>query len=102
MKKRHLKAIREVAEKLPTVTQKSVEKHIVKGSTLLAMGQVLGYNDKPIVPEDGYLDEFPVIMAINHTRRMKKLYKKHGDAGIFGYIEAVEKHIEEHPENLSE
>ena len=102
MKKKHLKAIAQVAAELPTVTQQSFERHLVKGSTLLAQGQVIGHDDKPIVPTDGYFDEFPVIMAINHKRRMKKLFKKHGEAGIFGYIQAIENHIEEHPENLHE
>lgn len=88
MKKAIVKQIAAISEKMPVILRNSYEKHIRTGQDLIDDNrtEIAG---KPIIPGARYIDPFPVQIAINHKRAMKKLYKKHKAAGVNGYINAV-------------
>jgi hypothetical protein len=88
MKKAIAKQIAAIAEKMPVVMRNSYERHIVTGQELLD-SERKEVEGKPIDPAAQYIDPFPVQIAINHKRAMKKLYKKYKASGVNGYINAV-------------
>jgi hypothetical protein len=88
MKKAIVKQIAAISEKMPIVMRDSYERHLVTGQDLL-YSERTNVDGKPIDPKQKYFDPFPVQIAINHKRAMKKLYKKHKAAGVQGYINAV-------------
>lgn len=92
MKKAIVKQIAAISEKMPVILRQSYEKHIRTGQELIDDNrtEIAG---KPINPAAKYVDPFPVQIAINHKRAMKKLYKKHKAHGVNGYIAAVKNYV---------
>ena len=88
MKKAIVKQIAAISQKMPIIMRNSYERHIVTGQELIDSERT-EVSGKPIDPEAKYIDPFPVQIAINHKRAMKKLYKKYHAAGVNGYINAV-------------
>lgn len=82
------KILREYAAKLPDVLHNTHEVHIYSGQELIDMeeeppkGQIFD-------PEEKYLYKYPVQLASNHYRRLKKAYIKNGDDGVVGYLKQV-------------
>jgi hypothetical protein len=93
MKKKIAKQLGQIAETLPTVTMLTHEKHLMKGEDMIINGQTELKDGKPIIAGKAYINPMPVIMEVNHKRRMKKLYKKFGPGVIPNYIKAVENHV---------
>lgn len=91
-KSKNLKRLRKYADLLPVVNTYTQEKHIVKGSEMIANGQKHLEDGGKILPDELYLTLMPVIMPINHGRRMKQMYNKHGVVGAMSYIAAVREH----------
>lgn len=88
MKKAIVKQISAISEKMPIIMRSTYEKHIRTGQELIDDNRT-EVEGKPIIPTARYIDPFPVQIAINHKRAMKKIYKKHKAAGVNGYIQAV-------------
>lgn len=102
MKKRLAKELRKVAAEMPVIMRGSHEVHFVKGSEMIAngvydipnpkAGQPMQPDRIKVQPDLLYKQPVPVQMAINHTRKLKKLYKQMGETGLHAYVDAVIKH----------
>ena len=88
-KKKAAKIFKKIADKLQPVTFVTTEKHHVIGAVLLAQGH-FEVNGEPINPIKIYTEDMPVVLQVNHKRRLKKFYKKNGIAGMHSYIKAVQ------------
>jgi hypothetical protein len=88
MKKKIAKQLEQIAGTMPLIMMNTCERHYVKGSELIEemRPEIEG---KKVDPETLYVDRLPVQMAINHKRRMKKMFKKFKGEGVQGYIDAV-------------
>ncbi len=90
-KKKLLKKIRARAAEVPQVDVNVTERHKVLGIELMAQGQT-EIDGVPVIAGEEYTQPMPVIMAVNHTRRMAKIFKKHGNEGLLAYFDAVDNH----------
>lgn len=72
-KKKVVKRLRLIANHLPVVKAKTFKKEIIKN-----------FFGAPVAER-----KIPTTIVVNHTRRMKKLFKKFGLAGVQSYIAAV-------------
>lgn len=88
MKKKISKQIENIAGKLPTIMRQTSERHYVKGIDLINDNRP-EVEGKKVNPEDIYVDRYPVQIAINHKRAMKKMFKKYKGEGVQSYINAV-------------
>lgn len=89
-----LHMINQLADKLPIVTETTYEEHWVDGFELIEQGHYELQNGEKVVMGVKYSQPFPVIIAINHRRRMKEAYKKEGGMGIANYIAYINKLID--------
>lgn len=99
-KKKLLKEMRARAAEVPQVNINVTEKHYVKGADLIAQGEDFINDNGALVkvdPEKMYPQRMPVILAVNHARRMRKIYKKAGNEGVLAYYDAVDQHLEKTP-----
>lgn len=102
MKKKLAKELRKIAREMPVIMRGSHEVHFVKGHEMLANGVFdipnpnAGKPGQPdrikVQPDLLYKQPVPVQTAVNHTRKLKKLYKQMGEVGLHGYVDAVIKH----------
>jgi len=90
-KKKLKKKIAAEAAKVPQVDINVGEWQNVFGAELLMQGET-EVDGKPINPKQLYRQKMPVILAVNHSRRMTKIYKKHGNEGLLAYFDAVDTH----------
>ncbi len=70
---------------LPVVMVRGHEKHIMTKAEL----EEFGYVGAEEMPDGRCVYKYPVLMARNHYRCMKKAYLKNGLAGINGYIDGI-------------
>lgn len=84
-----LKGLKRVAETLPVIMRQSCEVHYVTGKELLDQGHTEIKPGEPVIPKGKYRQRMPVMIAINHTRNLKKICGKYGAAGLNAYISAV-------------
>jgi hypothetical protein len=94
-KKKKLKAIKALANKLPYINDATHEVHRMKGSEILAWGTITHIEGVRIDPDKIYSVPFPVNIVRNNQRRIKKAFLKHGAAGI-GHLLADVNKIREH------
>lgn len=84
--------INNVAAKLPVVMEQTSEQHLVYGRELIAQGM---FEDPAtgakILPDIMYMQDMPVLIAVNHKRRLKQAYKENRTDGIGAYIDSVTK-----------
>jgi len=70
--------------------EQTSEQHFVEGWQLIEQGM---YEDpatgKKIIPDVMYMQDMPVLMAVNHKRRLKERYKIGGLPAVVAYIESV-------------
>jgi hypothetical protein len=90
-KKKLKKLIAARAAEVPQVDINVGEWQNVFGAELLMQGET-EIDGKPIDPKKLYRQKMPVVMAVNHGRRMAKVFKKHGNEGLLAYYDAVDKH----------
>jgi len=88
-KKKLLKKIRQAADELPVLMRPSHEYQFRPGSALIRENRD-DIDGKPIDPSKVYKDVMPVQIAVNHTRKLKKLVKAYGTEVIPVYAEAME------------
>ena len=79
MKKDISRSLNLIAKELPLCFNSSVEYHVMTGEELLVETE---FPPKGIEPEKKYKVPMPVMIAINHHSKLKKLYK-------IGKMEAV-------------
>lgn len=87
-KKKHLKVLKRIAQELPDVMAQTHEVHYVLGAVLIAQGHQ-DVDGLPINPVQRYEQTMPVLLGMNHKRRMKRMFIAHGPAGVNSYIKAV-------------
>ncbi len=102
MKKKLARELRKVATEMPVIMRHSNEVHLVKGSEMIAngvydvpnprAGEPLQPERIKVIPEMSYKQPVPVQIAINHTRKLKKLHKQMGYMGLHAYVDAIIKH----------
>jgi uncharacterized Fe-S center protein len=88
-KKSRTKHLRKLAESLPGISQNSCFKQQCDGAELIKDGVKI-VNEKPVDPEGKYIKRVPVAIEVNHTRRLKNAFLKHGHAGVSAYVRSVE------------
>jgi hypothetical protein len=88
-KKKRFKGIKEAVTELPVLMVNTHEKHYRSGEELNADNRETATGTK-FDPGKQYVDAFPVQIAINHTRRLKKLVNQFGPEIIPVYKQAVE------------
>jgi hypothetical protein len=81
--------INEKAAAMPIVTETFHEVHHVDGSELIAQGHYELADGTKVVAGVQYKQNMPVVMAVNHRRRMVRAYKAHGWQGILDYMKHV-------------
>lgn len=88
-KKARAKIIRRQVADLPVINIKSHENHIVSGAEFLTQGRT-EIDGQKVEVHKVYIDPIPVISPINHSRRLRKLVNKYGEAVIPVYKEAMQ------------
>jgi hypothetical protein len=91
MKKDEYTALRTLAATLPVIFNHSIEKSYVLGNELLEDNIEGAEADKL------YLQSMPVMIAINHYRKMKRLYQKHGFSRVLSYMREVREYKKLNP-----
>lgn len=81
--------IKQLAAQLPVVMDFTHEVHFVDGAILIDQGQYDDDNGNKISTGIQYKQNFPVMMAANHERRLRKAYDKHGEQGILNYVNEI-------------
>jgi uncharacterized protein YaaR (DUF327 family) len=93
-KKAQLKKLRRQAAELPDIWQEAKAKERVSGEQLREMMKVDKVKvEGDVDPGKEYIVNRTVAVSVNHTRRMKKAYMRHGDAGIAAYKRAVKEFV---------
>lgn len=94
--KQALTLINNVAARLPQVMEQTSEQHLVYGRELIEQGM---YDDpatgNKINPDIMYMQDMPVLMAVNHKRRLKERYRSGGLPAVSEYIDSVTKLVKE-------
>jgi hypothetical protein len=88
------KIINGIADKLPVVMQHTSELHHVLGEDLIEQGHTVLTNGEKVVPGKKYQQHMPVMLAVNHRRKLKKAFELNGGDGIAAYIAEVNKMID--------
>ncbi|CAB4136142.1 hypothetical protein UFOVP579_26 [uncultured Caudovirales phage] len=95
MKKRKLKEIKRLAMDLEPLMQKCNQVQYYKGSELIEkMGEEKLANGTEVEADKLYVSSTEALHTINHARRLKKQFQKHGMAGAIGYRRAVNAFVE--------
>ena len=94
-KKARLKAIKNLANRLPVIMNQTHEEHFVSGSEILSWGTIKEIDGKPIDPGKKYIFNYPVEIAQNNRRGMKRAYLKNGEAGISHFLKGIYSTVKE-------
>lgn len=92
-KARKIKIIRKIANELPEVMGVVIAKRTAKGSELINDGVSMS-GGKPIDPDKFYSGKKKVLQPMNHYNEMKRVFYKHGAAGVVGYQRAMSKPVD--------
>lgn len=95
-KKKYKKMIAARAAEVPQVLAHTTEVHKVLGAELIAQGQT-EIDGVAVVPGLYYIQRMPVILEVNHARRMRQIFKRYGNEGLLAYYDAVDRHNEKTP-----
>jgi hypothetical protein len=88
------KIINDIADQLPVIMEPSSELHHVLGEDLIAQGEKKLTNGERIIATKKYSQYMPVMIAMNHRRRLRKAYEDGGGDGIAAYISNVNNMID--------
>lgn len=94
MDKAMTKIINRIADQLPVIMQHCSELHHVLGEDLIAQGETKLTNGETILATKKYTQYMPVMIAMNHRRRLRKAYEENGGDGIAAYISNINKMME--------
>lgn len=78
-----------IANELPQLNINCHEKHYLRGEEILADGIIDEIEGEKIIPEKIYMMRYPVIMAANHYRRLKRAWIKNGLEGVHAYVSTI-------------
>ena len=87
-KKSTAKKIRKHVESLPVIMRNCHENHVTTGADLIRNGQT-EVNGEKVEVHKVYNVPMPVMIAVNHARRLKKLVKQYGNDVIPVYKQAM-------------
>jgi hypothetical protein len=89
-KGRKFKEIKKLAKAMPLLYSPMKERKTYTGFELIAQGvsEVEGQAVNADA-EYGSLERIP----INHENEMKRMYYKHGEAGVKAYVQAIDKYL---------
>ncbi len=76
----------QIAMTLPLLKDQSCEKHLMKGSEILEWETITELDGKPIDPEKDYLYSFPLVVYVDHLKRLQKAWKRKGPDGVSDYL----------------
>lgn len=84
---------------LPRMNAHSSFKTIVSGSDLMAAGKFtipsgIGLPEDHVDPTAEYLQSNPLLVPVNHKRRMRKLFNKYGAEGLAAYVKGIDEIIQ--------
>lgn len=85
-KKKKLKAMKALANKMVPINEGHTEHHWLKGSEILSWGTITEIEGKPIDPEKMYDYRSPVMMIHNNQRRMKRAFLRNGSDGVIALL----------------
>lgn len=83
------KELQLIATKLPTIMNGTKEYHWMTGRELNELGIYVDDKGVKLIPDVKYLWHFPVQIASNHFRKLRKEYEKNGQPGVIDYIRKV-------------
>ena len=86
-KKKKYKLIGQSLGDLPIVMRNCHENHLMQGHEMIKNGET-EINGEKVEPWKTYVNPFPVQIAVNHKRRLKKLVNKYGNEVIDLYKQA--------------
>ena len=89
--------LKEYAAILPVVMTSTHELHVYTGQELIDMGEDAP-EGKTLDPEKKYPYRWPVQIAFNHYRILKRAWLKEGEAGLTKYLKQIAKIIEANKE----
>lgn len=92
-KKSRMKKLGRIAADLPVIHQQTCYKEKCKGEELIADGIQLANKEK-VNPNGDYVKRVPTSIPVSHKRRIKKMFAKHGDAGVAAYVNAVDDFVQ--------
>jgi len=84
--------IKQIAPQLPIVMEYSTELHYVDGSELIAQGHTEFEDGTKVFAGIKYKQNMPVMVAMNHKRRLREAFKREGQQGILNYIDGLKKY----------
>ncbi len=84
----------QIAMKLPLLKDQSCEKHLMKGSEILEWETITELDGKSIDPEKDYLYSFPLVVYVDHLKRLQKAWKRKGPEGVSEYMVWVDNIID--------
>lgn len=90
-----LKKLRKMAANLPGINyHQKVSGEIITGAELIGKGttEIAGV---PVDPNGRYRQQKIVERPLNHNKKLKNAYKKHGYQGVTGYINAVMQYVQQ-------
>lgn len=99
LSKQDEKILRAYVSQMPVITIDTCETHIMTGQELKEIGYV---EKEPLKNDVKYKYKYPVIIAANHYRRLKKAWLKDGEAGLKKYLEGVKEAIDNYKKEQAE
>lgn len=82
--------LRALAAELPIMFNTSHEVHIRTGKQMIEEDETVNLpNGEAIDPEVTYTVPYPVMIAVNHYRALKRIYAKFGNKGVIQYVAQV-------------
>lgn len=81
--------LRLIATRLPTVMNQTQEFHYLTGRELKEMDIEKDEEGNPLIDDVRYKRSFPVLIASNHYRNLKKAFKSGGEQEVIKYIRKV-------------
>lgn len=83
-----MKLIRRIAMQLPQINEAAQKSEKVSGVDMWKDG-IKTVNGEPVELNKSYRKVTQVSKPVNHSRKMKAMYNKHGMKGIYGYAKVV-------------
>ena len=97
-KKSTIKRLRRIANELTSLQQQSTAKEIVTGDKLIEAGvQTINKGTSKeilVMKNETYEKRNVQIVDVNHSRRIRKMFKRFGDAGVKAYVDSVNAFVE--------
>lgn len=98
MKKKHIKRLRELADKMPkTYTRGETTERVIGAEILAKNPDAKDKAGQPLNPRMVYTVTRPVTVTLNHYKALKKEARKNGFKGVQKYVGSVGELIGKRP-----